>query len=727
MTFPSLIDVLGLDGNDDNSPFILLRSSPREGRKVKKSANTGWKTDTCMASSISLESTASGMSTPVPTANSPRVNPGAAHSGLSPADMAESNDKKTVPRSAGSGYSISEDLSRFVVGCSPHIFQDEEEIEPTFDGRWSPLPFPEEEHVVEATWRQSLQPRPSPCKLQVGDEREVDRSMMVKTSRGMPQFHLQRPEIKSFPVCAYKEVNGCSSGCTCEGPSCETNQEDKVDNSRSRSCPDIHSMEVSQKQSLSSPDVQTLHMQELEQASKKPPLQESNFGITNDRTTVNFVRASAKRSVSWESFSNIPTCHSWVHRRLPASSPPAEMLAAEEFLTACGSYADFSDEAFTAERLRACIDEARGCIQPWKPGRLIRTLHNNPYTRTTVDLMSDPGPEEHKVVVKRMPNDWIEANHEEFDKLHPNEREQPWHDLGILRHLNEIGYPFVCKLLSVFRDEENTYVSFSLASEGDLHTFARTLSRPSLTRENQLQPVARQVFSSVRWLHELGIAHRDLSLENVLVHRCYGDGSANCEICAGQEWCCGLCCRCGRGVHVKLCDFAMCSWERSCKDGVRGKRSYQAPEMHLEDRAYDPFLADAFALGVLLYASAAQDYPWNSTAPEANCDRFRYAQTGGFRKFLSLKRLRKTGPAMVQVFSEPLVTLLEGLMQMEPENRFNLGESCYMQPSKEEKQTQMMEDSVNVKKATQTLTTEATSVWATRWLNETHRASCFGC
>jgi hypothetical protein len=149
--------------------------------------------------------------------------------------------------------------------------------------------------------------------------------------------------------------------------------------------------------------------------------------------------------------------------------------------------------------------------------------------------------------------------------------------------------------------------------------------------------------------------------------------------------------------------------------------------MHLEDTAYDPFLADAFALGVLLYAAAAQDYPWNSTAPEAGCDRFRYAQSLGFRKFLQLKRLRKTGPPMVQVFSEPLAALLEGLTQIEPEKRLNLGESCYMNPPKEVEQPQMMEDSVIVKEAMETVTTEVTSVWTTRWLNDTHRASCFGC
>mmetsp|Transcript_113854 Transcript_113854/g.226575 ORF Transcript_113854/g.226575 Transcript_113854/m.226575 type:complete len:597 (+) Transcript_113854:174-1964(+) len=587
------------------------------------------------------------------------------------------------------------------VGCSPNIAQDDEEHDSV--SCWTPLQSSAGESVTQDSW------------LQVGDEVEAGMINLRMKSKRMPLVVLHRSSSTSVGTCS--ENISCASGCTYEGALCQHDQDSKADNSQSPPFPDIPCMVAAQKRSQSSPNVQTLYTQELQQGSTEAILCDSQFGIPNEAMSVNCVRASAKSSVSMESLSYVHKCETWVHARLPSRPPPAERLAADDFLAACGGCADFSDEAFTTEQLRVCIDEVRECIKPWKPGQLIRMLHSNPHTRTKVDLVRFSGSMPSKVVVKRMPNDWIEANQEEFERLHPHEREHPWHDLGILRHLNEIGYPFVCKLLWVFRDEDNTYVTSSLASEGDLHSWCRHLSRPSLSREGQLQPVARQVFSAVRWLHELGIAHRDLSLENVLLHRCYGSGSVNCEVCAGRE--CGLCCRCGRGVHVKLCDFAMCSMERSCTDGVRGKRSYQAPEMHLEETAYDPFLADAFALGVLLYAAAAQDYPWNSTVPEAGCDRFRYAQSVGFRKYLQLKRLRKTGPTMMQVFSEPLVTLLEGLMQMEPEKRLILGESCFMHALKETKQPEKTDTSVGAN--------EVATVWATRWLNETYRANCFGC
>ena len=100
-------------------------------------------------------------------------------------------------------------------------------------------------------------------------------------------------------------------------------------------------------------------------------------------------------------------------------------------------------------------------------------------------------------------------------------------------------------------------------------------------------PIVGQIFTAVCWLHDLGVAHRDLSLENILL-------TDN-----------------GGSMQVKLIDFGMSTTQRVCKRELRGKQSYQAPEMHGPE--YDAFLADEFALGVVLFAMAVQDYPWTST------------------------------------------------------------------------------------------------------------------
>jgi serine/threonine protein kinase len=157
----------------------------------------------------------------------------------------------------------------------------------------------------------------------------------------------------------------------------------------------------------------------------------------------------------------------------------------------------------------------------------------------------------------------------------------------------------------------------------------------------------------VRTLHDMGIAHRDLSLENILLT----------DLGGGE-------------MRIRIIDFGMATLHRTCKKEVRGKQSYQAPEMHSESQ-YDAFMADGFALGVVLFAMAVQDYPWTSTKRNA-CQLFEYITAFGFQKFLKKRKLRKgNGEHLSEVFSPELAELLEGLLQADAANRLTLGESCY--------------------------------------------------
>jgi serine/threonine protein kinase len=225
-------------------------------------------------------------------------------------------------------------------------------------------------------------------------------------------------------------------------------------------------------------------------------------------------------------------------------------------------------------------------------------------------------------------------------------------DVGILRRLNEIGYPYTVKLLGVFADGESTYVVSSLASEGDLFTWCNCDPKPGPGREEVMYPLAREIFTGVRWLHDLGIAHRDLSLENLLVH--------------GE----------GEGPRIKIIDFGMATLNQSVLAEVRGKQSYQAPESYLP-HPFDTFMADTFALGVVLFAMAAQDYPWSSTKRKA-CELFEYVCTFGLLKFLSKRRVRNSGgESLADVFSPNFTALLVGLLAKDARDRLTLGEKCF--------------------------------------------------
>jgi len=267
-----------------------------------------------------------------------------------------------------------------------------------------------------------------------------------------------------------------------------------------------------------------------------------------------------------------------------------------------------------------------------------------------VDMMESRKHGGRYVAVKRIPSEWVLSGQEEFEEAHPEAAGQPWQDLGLLKELNLLGYPHVCELLGTFRGRDHMYVITSLATEGSLVTWCDGALPPGRTRESAARPLVVQVLMAVQRLHDLGVAHRDLSLENILLTDA-GNGE----------------------LRVKLIDFGMATLSRQCQKEVRGQPAYIAPEMH-SDGEYDAFLTDAFALGVVIFAMTTYDYPWKSTRQD-DCRLFEYASVFGLRKLLGKRKLRHGGSNhLLDVLSPPLVNLLAGLLEVAPERRLSLGE-----------------------------------------------------
>lgn len=262
------------------------------------------------------------------------------------------------------------------------------------------------------------------------------------------------------------------------------------------------------------------------------------------------------------------------------------------------------------------------------------------------------------VAVKRMPTGWVRTSQEEFDTKYPTSSEKPWLDMALVRQLKSLQFPYVCDFSGLFRDFEATYVVSSLATEGDLFSWCDRDPLPGPAREATMLPLIRQIFDAVRWLHDLGVAHRDLSLENILLT---DEG--------------------GGDLQIRLIDFGMATLSRMCPAALVGKASYQAPEMHASS-GYDSFAADDFSVGVVVFAMASQDYPWASTK-HGVCQLFEYVRLFGLRKFLEKRRLRKGVAAgkpnarLIEVFSPALVSLVEGLLQFQVPDRWSLGEECF--------------------------------------------------
>jgi serine/threonine protein kinase len=124
------------------------------------------------------------------------------------------------------------------------------------------------------------------------------------------------------------------------------------------------------------------------------------------------------------------------------------------------------------------------------------------------------------------------------------------------------------------------------------------------------------------------------------------------------------------GVEAVLTDFGMAvSGALVGQHGVRGKPSYQAPEMHADD-TYDARLSDLFAVGVLAYALVVGNYPWSSTRP-GSCVAFGYAQSHSLEALFHKRRLQIRGVRVPvgQIISPEMKRLLLTLMDFDPARR----------------------------------------------------------
>jgi serine/threonine protein kinase len=129
--------------------------------------------------------------------------------------------------------------------------------------------------------------------------------------------------------------------------------------------------------------------------------------------------------------------------------------------------------------------------------------------------------------------------------------------------------------------------------------------------------------------------------------------------------------------QVKLIDFGMLSLQRKCMREKRGKRSYQAPEMHLENEYYDAYLTDAFAVGVIAFTMVARDYPWLATKPGV-CKCFDYVASHSFERFLERRLLRRgDGKHLIEILTPAFAKFVSGLLRFDPNKRSTLGESCW--------------------------------------------------
>uniref|UniRef100_A0A0N5AT37 non-specific serine/threonine protein kinase n=1 Tax=Syphacia muris TaxID=451379 RepID=A0A0N5AT37_9BILA len=155
-------------------------------------------------------------------------------------------------------------------------------------------------------------------------------------------------------------------------------------------------------------------------------------------------------------------------------------------------------------------------------------------------------------------------------------------EIAILKRLN---HPNIATLYQVFETTRGFYLVMQYAANGELANF---LPGNRILPESEARIKLWQIVSAVEYCHSLGIVHRDLKLENLLLDK---------------------------NFNIKIVDFGF-SNTYCPTDTLKtfcGSPPYAAPEI-FEGREYIGPEVDIWSMGVILYKLVCGDLPFNAPA-----------------------------------------------------------------------------------------------------------------
>jgi serine/threonine protein kinase len=222
-----------------------------------------------------------------------------------------------------------------------------------------------------------------------------------------------------------------------------------------------------------------------------------------------------------------------------------------------------------------------------------------------------------KVAIKKVEKSYIKDE---------STRRKVLQEVYIMKKLNS---RHIIRLLEVFESNHNIMIVLEYAGGGDLLQIMRI--RGSLS-ESEAKAIFIQVVDGLKACHSIGIVHRDIKLDNILL---------STDL-----------------TEIKICDFGV---SRFSKPGERvneqcGTPAYLAPEI-IANQGYEPFFVDTWSLGVLLYAMLSASVPFKAKSlPDLHK--------------LILKGCYETP----SYFSEEVKDLIGKMLNLIPQNRISLDE-----------------------------------------------------
>ncbi|KAH9948153.1 kinase-like protein, partial [Amylocystis lapponica] len=165
-------------------------------------------------------------------------------------------------------------------------------------------------------------------------------------------------------------------------------------------------------------------------------------------------------------------------------------------------------------------------------------------------------------------------------------------EVEILRH---ISHPSIVPFVHAFSTSSRHCLVLAHASGGELFELVSSPARHTRLRTPLLRRLFGELCKAVAWMHGVGLVHRDIKLENILLT---ADPLYPPPLPAPL---------------VQLGDFGLARFIDPVDPLLKtlcGSESYAAPELAMA-RTYDGRATDAWACGVVLYALATRRLPFD--------------------------------------------------------------------------------------------------------------------
>ncbi|KAK7688948.1 hypothetical protein QCA50_007639 [Cerrena zonata] len=224
-------------------------------------------------------------------------------------------------------------------------------------------------------------------------------------------------------------------------------------------------------------------------------------------------------------------------------------------------------------------------------------------------------------------------------------------EVEVLRH---ISHPSIVSYLHSFSTPSHHCLVLERVGGGDLFDLIDSTERHAQLDERLVRRMFGELSKAVGWMHGVGLVHRDIKLENILL-----TAEPNLD---------------HHTPLIKLTDFGLSRFIDPSSPLLTtrcGSESYAAPEL-VTGRPYDGRETDVWACGIVLYAMATRRLPFDR---ERGCKDGEHDKKERKALLMRIAKGEYDWPSLSTALDDPQANGTPGSSQGQDKNRYG-GLNC---------------------------------------------------